>query len=62
MIKVGIIGSTGKVGKTLVEILSKHPYAKIVYTESRKKGKNGNLSEADLIFLALPYGEGKNYI
>jgi N-acetyl-gamma-glutamyl-phosphate reductase len=61
-IKVGIIGHTGRLGKPLVAILNEHPYAKIVYTESRKEGKNGNLSEADLIFLALPYGESKNYI
>jgi len=62
MIKVGVIGSTGKVGETLVGILNEHPYAKIIYTESRKEGKKGNLSEADLIFLALPYGESKKYI
>ena len=37
-VKVGIIGHTGKLGKPLVEILSKHPYAEIAYTESRKEG------------------------
>ena len=42
MIKVGVIGGTGKVGENLVGILSKHPYAKIVYTESRRRGKCGN--------------------
>jgi N-acetyl-gamma-glutamyl-phosphate reductase len=62
MIKIGIIGHTGRLGKPLVSILNKHPYSQIVYTKSRKEGENGDLSEADLIFLALPYGESKDYI
>lgn len=62
MIKIGIIGHTGRLGKTLVEILNKHPYAKIVYTESRKEGVEGNLSLTDLVFLALPHGESEKCI
>ncbi len=62
MIKVGVIGSTGKVGENLIGILSKHPYAKIVYTESRRKGKCGNLPDTELIFLALPYHESEKYM
>lgn len=62
MVNVGIIGHTGRLGKPLVSILNEHPYSQIVYTRSTKEGENGNLSEADLIFLALPYGESKNYI
>jgi len=61
MIKIGIIGHTGRLGKTLVEILNKHPQVEIVYTESRKEGIKGDLS-AELVFLALPYGESKEYI
>ncbi|MDO8741334.1 MAG: hypothetical protein Q7J54_07235 [Candidatus Woesearchaeota archaeon] len=61
-IKIGIIGHTGKLGKPLAEILSKHPYAEIVYTESRKEGITGSLSDAELVFLALPYGESGNYL
>ena len=62
MINVGIIGHTGRLGIPLVELLNKHPYAKIVYTESRKEGIKGNLSDVELVFLALPHGESKKYI
>ena len=61
-IKVGIIGHTGRLGEPLTELLSKHPQAKIVYTESRSERSRGTLSEAEIIFLALPYGEGLNYL
>lgn len=61
-VKVGIIGHTGRLGKPLVEILQKHPAAEIVYTESRNEGCHGTLSEAEIIFLALPYGESANYL
>ncbi|MBI2129847.1 N-acetyl-gamma-glutamyl-phosphate reductase [Candidatus Woesearchaeota archaeon] len=60
--KVGIIGHTGKLGKPLVQILNKHPYAEIVYTESRKEGSTGSLSDAEIVFLALPYGKSGNYL
>ena len=61
MIKVGIIGHTGRLGKPLVRILSKHPYAEIVYVSSRSKPNNlhPSESEAEVFFLALPYGESE---
>lgn len=61
-INVGIIGHTGRLGKPLKEILGNHPFAKVVYTESRGEGKRGNLSEAEVVFLALPYGESEKYL
>ncbi len=61
-LNVGVVGHTGRLGKPLVEILSKHPHTKISYTESRKEGKNGDLSSTELIFLALPYGESEGYL
>lgn len=61
-IKVGIIGHTGRLGKPLVEILQKHPAAKIVYTESRSEGCYGMFSEAEIVFLALPYGKSVEHI
>ncbi|MFH0969413.1 MAG: hypothetical protein V1804_02805 [Patescibacteria group bacterium] len=61
-VKVGIIGHTGRLGKPLVEILQKHPSIEIVYTESRNEGCCGALSEAENVFLALPYGESVNYL
>ena len=61
-IKVGVIGYTGRLGKLLVEILSKHPFVEVVYTESRSEGSHGNLSSAEIVFLALPYGESKDYL
>jgi len=60
-VKVGVIGHTGRLGKPLVEILQKHPAAEIVYTESRNEGCRGVLSEAEIVFLALPYGESADY-
>lgn len=62
MINIGIIGHTGRLGRVLVEILNRHPQVKIVYLENRKEGIRGNLSDAELIFLALPYGESVNYL
>jgi len=61
-IKVGIIGHTGRLGKPLVEILKRHPFADLVYTESRSEGKSGDLSKAECVFLSLPYGESGKYI
>lgn len=61
-IKVGIIGHTGRLGKPLLEILTKHPLVEVIYTESRSEGAKGNLAETEAVFLALPYGESKNYI
>lgn len=62
MVKVGIIGHAGRVGRPLLEILSKHPYVGIVYTESKSKGRKGNLRDVELVFLALPYGESRKYL
>lgn len=61
-VNIGIIGHTGRLGRPLVNILSKHPYAKIVYTESKKEGSKGNLAEVELVFLVLPYGESEKYL
>jgi len=62
MVKVGVIGHTGRLGKPLIELLNHHPEADIVYTESRKEGKRGNLEGVELIFLTLPKGESKQYL
>lgn len=62
MVNVGVIGHTGRLGKPLVKLLKNHPYAKIKYTESRKKGISGKLSNVELVFLALPEGESKTYL
>lgn len=61
-IRAGIIGHTGRLGKPLAGILQQHPYAEIVYTKSRKKGINGNLTDAELVFLALPAGESGQHL
>ncbi|MCK4522150.1 MAG: hypothetical protein KAU20_06250 [Nanoarchaeota archaeon] len=62
MVNVGVIGHTGRLGKPLVEILNRHPYTNIVYTESRKEGRKGSLLDVDLVFLALPYNESEKYL
>lgn len=61
-IKVGIIGYTGRLGKPLSEMLKKHPFAEVIYTESRSEGAQGNLKETEAVFLALPYGESEKYL
>ena len=61
-VKVGIIGHTGRLGKPLLEILDKHPFADVVYTESRSEGTQGNLEETEIVFLSLPYGESEKYL
>ncbi len=61
-IRAGIIGHTGRLGKPLAEILQQHPYAEIVYTESRRKGTAGSIKEADIVFLALPPGESEQHL
>ena len=62
MVRIGIIGHTGRLGRPLVELLNGHPQAEIVFTESRKEGQNGNIDKAELIFLALPKGESAQYL
>ena len=61
-IKVGVIGHTGRLGKPLMEILAGHPFAEVVYTESRGEGKRGDLAKTEVVFLALPYGESEKYL
>lgn len=61
-IKIGIIGHSGRLGKPLLEILNKHPFAEVVYTKSRSKGVRGKLSAVKFMFLALPHGESENYL
>lgn len=61
-IKVGIIGHTGRLGKPLLEMLTKHPFAEVIYTESRNEGVQGNLKETEVVFLTLPYSESEKYL
>ncbi len=61
-VQVGVIGHTGQLGSPLREILSRHPHAEIVYTESRGWGAKGSPSKIEVVFLALPPGEGGKYI
>jgi len=37
MIKVGVIGNRGRLGKPLISMLEKHPNAEIVYTKNTEK-------------------------
>lgn len=62
MVRVGIIGHTGRLGKPLVEILSRHPHAEIGYTESRTEGSHGSLLNVELVFLALPGDESEAHL
>jgi N-acetyl-gamma-glutamyl-phosphate reductase len=62
LIKVGVAGHTGRLGKPLMELLGNHPHAKIVYTESRREGKTGSIYDPDMLFLALPHGESRQYV
>ncbi len=62
MIKVGVIGHTGRLGKPLMELLTTHPKAEVVLTESRKEGQTGTYHDANLIFIALPAGESEQYL
>ncbi|MBI2101550.1 hypothetical protein HYT53_02965 [Candidatus Woesearchaeota archaeon] len=63
MVKVGVLGHTGRLGKPLVEILKHHPYAEIVYTHSTSEPSKITLSEskAELLFSALGEGASKEY-
>lgn len=56
------MGHTGRLGKPLAEKIKQHPFAEIVYTESRSEGVKGDLLEAEVVFLALPYGESEQYL
>lgn len=60
-IKVGVIGHTGHIGMSLVKRLEKHPFAEVVY-KKRSKGEWGNLADAKVVFLALRYGQGIEYL
>ncbi len=63
MVKVGVLGHTGRLGKPLVEILNKHPYVEIIYTHSTSEPSKITLleSKAKLVFSALDKGVGKEY-
>jgi N-acetyl-gamma-glutamyl-phosphate reductase len=61
-IKVGIIGHTGRLGKPLLEMMNKHPFAEVAYAESRSEGAQGNLAKTEVVFLALPYGESEKHL
>ncbi len=67
--RVGIYGATGYTGQILLEILAKHPHAKVVFatSESSKETVDGlelipseqaplNSDSVDIVFLALPNG------
>lgn len=60
-VKVCIIGHSGRLGSTLNKLLACHPNAEIVYTESRSLGAKGSPSKTEVVFLALPPGEGRKY-
>lgn len=62
MINIGIIGHTGRLGKPLFKILSNHPYANISYFQSTDKKSKSDISDTELVFLALPYGQSEEYI
>ncbi|MBI2632296.1 hypothetical protein HYW75_04790 [Candidatus Pacearchaeota archaeon] len=62
MVKVGVIGHTGRLGKPLVELICNHPGAELVYTESRKEGADGDLESVDCMFFTLPKGESEQYL
>jgi N-acetyl-gamma-glutamyl-phosphate reductase len=64
---VGVYGATGYTGQVLIELLSKHPNAKIIFatSESSKDTMAGMelvpsaeapLESADVVFLCLPHG------
>src|SRR3989339_183329 len=46
----------------LFNILSSHPHAEIVYTYSRRAGAEGNLNDAETVFIALPHGASGEYL
>lgn len=46
----------------MLEILEKHPFAEVIYIESRSEGAQGNIGETELFFLALPHGESEKYL
>jgi N-acetyl-gamma-glutamyl-phosphate reductase len=67
--RVGVYGATGYTGQILLEILAKHPHAKVIFatSESSKETVDGlelipseqaplNTDAVDVVFLALPNG------
>ncbi len=62
MVTVGVIGHTGRLGKHLIKILEKHPYAEIVYTESRGDGIKGKIKDPELLILNLPHHQSRAYL
>lgn len=61
-ILVGVIGHRGNIGSTLIEILNRHPFAEVMYTDSRTMGKHDDLAETEFVFLALPDEESGKYL
>lgn len=59
---MGIIGHTGRLGRPLGEIMAKHPFAEIVYTESGGAGAKGTPYKTEVVFLALPHGISGKYV
>ncbi|MFN8448548.1 MAG: N-acetyl-gamma-glutamyl-phosphate reductase [Anaerolineae bacterium] len=73
-IKVGVYGASGYAGQDVVEILSKHPCAEVVFaTSSTYAGQDvpfsdlkyiphdtAPLDQVDAVFLALPHGVSAN--
>ncbi len=55
MVNIGILGHTGRLGKPLTNILSKHPNVKIVYTHSLSQPNKipPSKSGADFFFSSL---------
>lgn len=62
MVNVGVVGHTGRLGKILINLLRKHSFANIVYTESKIEGISGKIEEVEFMFLALPEGESQKYV
>lgn len=75
IIKIGIYGASGYAGLDLVEILAKHPHAKLLFGTSSThtgepilhtdlryvKPEDADLSAVDMVFLALPHKTSAEY-
>ena len=53
MVRVAVIGHTGRLGRPLMRILKEHPKVAVVYAANSRESR-GDLSQADCVFLALP--------
>ena len=61
-LRTAIIGDTGHVGRTVKQLLAGHPDAELVYTFSRTNGPQGDLDDADFVFLTMPHGASAEYM